>query len=119
VKIRRIDPIDIFDSDDLALETFSDIGRSVPGWSRDETKQTDYICWYFETTGRTVLMPFPMLCAVFMEKWQEWRETYRPRIQNSGRWRSECIFVPRSVIWEAITQNSILVTDYLNKKKFN
>lgn len=97
VKARDLDPVETFGTDDLALETWS-VLNSKPGWTRDANKQTDYVLWMFPT-GRWVLIPFPMLCAVFAEKWQAWREKYKTRVQDSGTWQSECVFVPRREVW--------------------
>lgn len=109
LKLRRhdfsIDPPRF--ADDLALETWSVIESQIPGWTRDPSKACDYILWFWKDTGRFYICPFPPLCSVFMEKWQEWRKLYRTETQRTeGRtsWRSECVFVPRRVVEEAITE---------------
>lgn len=93
------------DEDDLALETWS-VDRRVIGWTRDPNKRTDYILWYWEDTGRWCLVPFQLLCAVFTEHWREWSQTYRTAVQGTsaawGRWKSQCVFVPRAEVWRAI-----------------
>jgi len=95
-----------FPQDDLALETWSSIPEGVRqgkiGWTRDPAKRTDYIFWYWAETGRYLLVPFPMLYAVFAERWKEWRAAYKHRTQDSGGWRSECVFVPRVVVRQAM-----------------
>jgi hypothetical protein len=108
VKFRRIDPVQEYGKDDLALETYSSVKKGTPGWTRDERKHTDYILWVFGPTGRVVLIPFPLLCGVFQENWREWRGLYGPpRCQQSngggGRtWVSEHIYVPRVKVWRGI-----------------
>lgn len=92
--------------DDLALETWSVIGQKV-GWTRDEGKRTDYILWLWMDTGRWCLVPFIMLCAVYQDKWEEWRNEYKTSRQHTpgenGRgWYSECTFVPRREVWAEI-----------------
>lgn len=94
--------------DDLALETWSVVDES-PGWTRDPRKATDYVLWLWMDTGRWCLVPFAMLCAVFVKSWQAWRSRYgahRQRTPSNGRfsrdWCSECVFVPRLVVWRAI-----------------
>lgn len=87
--------------DDLALETWSVIGEK-PGWTRDTHKRTDYVLWYWQDTGRFFLVAFPPLCKVFSRYWKEWREKYQCNEQNSGGWRSECVFVPRLVLIEKL-----------------
>ena len=106
-KIREIDWASTHpNKDDLALETYSVIERDVPGWTRDENKKTDYVLWLWAPTGRWCLMPFPMLCQVFREKWQEWRDTYKTKPQETptcgGGYHSECTFVPRKLVWREI-----------------
>lgn len=100
VKIREIDYA-TKGHDDLALETWSMKGEKV-GWTRDKQKRTDYIFWYWKDTGRWVLFPFPILCYLFMSKWQEWSKLYKPftQISNGGQWESECVFVPRKIVWD-------------------
>ncbi len=94
------------DEDDVALETWSVVGTKI-GWTRDVKKRTDYILWLWLDTGRWMLVPFPMLCSVFVRCWEEWRGAYKTRIQptanrDGSQWKSECVFVPRSVIWAEI-----------------
>ncbi len=93
--------------DDLALELWSvrpDLLTSGKlGWTLDPRKQTDYILWIWHDTGRWCLVPFPLLSAAFKVHFDEWCG-YKHAIQNSGRWESECIYVPRRVVWRAIYQ---------------
>lgn len=95
------------DEDDLALESWSVVESNVPGWTRDKGKRTDYVLWLWIDTGRWCLVPFPMLCAVFAEHMDEWRSTYKTRRQctvrrNGSSYHSECVFVPRAVLWLSI-----------------
>lgn len=94
--------------DDLALETWSVVNES-PGWTRDPRKRTDYVLWLWKDTGRWCLVPFAMLCAVFCDRWVDWRRRYqtnrqrtRPGPKFQRGWESECVFVPRKVVWRAI-----------------
>jgi hypothetical protein len=46
-----------------------------------------------------------MLCAVFQDKWQEWSHAYQTHRQYTpqfGGYHSECVFVPREVVWNEI-----------------
>lgn len=90
--------------DDVALETWSVIGAKV-GWTRDVQKRTDYILFIWLETGRWMLIPFPVLCSIFVKNWEEWRKKYKARPQftrnpNGSHWYSECVFVPRALIWK-------------------
>ncbi len=91
-------------ADDLALETWSVVNKKI-GWTRDPNKRTDFVLWIWTDTKRWCLVPFPMLCRVFQENWQEWSACYETRRQYTpeyGGYQSECVFVPRSVVWDAI-----------------
>ena len=91
--------------DDLALETWSVVEAKKVGWTRDDTKRTDYVVWYWTDTGRWCLVPFPMLCKVFQKHWEQWAQRYGTHQQytpDCGSYHSECVFVPRTVVWNAI-----------------
>lgn len=94
------------DEDDLALESWSVVEQQIVGWTRDKNKRCDYILWLWKDTGRFCLIPFPMLCAVFSEHWNDWKQQFKTRQQftprSGGGYHSECIFVPRRVIWAEI-----------------
>ena len=89
--------------DDLALESWSVIDKKV-GWTRDSTKRTDYVAWFWQDTGRYFIVPFRPLCAIFTQYWQQWREWFKVAQQTSGEWESECIFVPRKLIVQKLLQ---------------
>lgn len=91
--------------DDLALETWSVVEQKIVGWTRDTSKQTDFILWIWQDTGRWCLVPFRMLCRVFNDNWLAWRGEYKHKQQYTpdfGGYHSECVFVPRKVVWSAI-----------------
>lgn len=91
--------------DDLALETWSVVEKRICGWTRNPLKLTDYILWLWTDTGRWCLVPFRMLCGVFIENWQTWRECHKVATQYTPGftgWHSECIFVPRRTVWAEI-----------------
>jgi hypothetical protein len=92
--------------DDLALESWSVVENSIPGWTRDTAKRCDYVLWLWKDTGRFCLVPFPMLCRVFSLNWQQWRGRYKTRRQftprGGGGYHSECVFVPRKELWAEI-----------------
>jgi len=90
-------------ADDLALEVWSVVEKRIPGWTRDARKRTDYVLWYWQDTGRWCLLSFPMLCAVFVANLSDWCSRYQTaRQRTDGRYQSECVFVPRLVVWRAI-----------------
>lgn len=93
------------DEDDYALEIWSVVERQIPGWTRSPHQRTDYILWFWKDTCRSALVSFPMLCAVFCENLQAWSAEYRvaqQRTDDYGDYHSECVFVPRHVVWREI-----------------
>ena len=100
--------------DDLALETWSVIETQSPGWTRDPRKGTDHILWYWKDTKRWVLLPFHQLCHVFIAKWEEWATAPKAQIERQesvdketgNLWHSECVLVPRGIVWQAMCQDS-------------
>lgn len=105
LKARRDDWL-LKGKDDLALEIWSVFEIFKEGWTRDASKQCDFVLWHWEETGRWCLMSFPMLCAVMQENWFAWWFMYpsaRQRTTDRVRpYHSECVFVPRRDIWAAI-----------------
>jgi hypothetical protein len=93
--------------DDLALETWSVMEAKKVGWTRDITKRTDYILWLWQDTGRWCLIPFQMLCGVFVDRWQEWAKSHQTAQQKTASlsgvgYHSQCVFVPRKDVWTAL-----------------
>lgn len=90
--------------DDLALETWSVVERRIVGWTLNPAKQTDYILWLWKDTGRWCLVPFPMLCAAANKHVSAWSREYQVARQytDDRQYHSECVFVPRRVVWRAI-----------------
>lgn len=98
-----------YGNDDLALETWSVVEKRIIGWTRNSKKATDYILWFWNDTRRWCLVPFPMLCRVFSLLWQDWASIYRTEQQQTDRngevYHSECVFVPREVVWDNIVRH--------------
>lgn len=94
--------------DDLALESWSVVEKKKIGWTLDVNKRCDYIFWFWQETGRWCLVPFRMLCGVFLEYKNDWLESYQVARQRTpwgdGHYHSECVFVPRVIVWRAIYQ---------------
>lgn len=104
-KVREKDFIEVNGCDDLALESWSVVEKNKVGWTRDTSKQTDFVLWLWKDTGRWLLVPFQMLCKVFSDNWKEWRREFKTARQytpNHGGYHSECIFVPRALVWKRI-----------------
>ena len=110
-----------YGNDDLALETWSVVEKGIIGWTRNSTKTSDYILWFWNDTKRWCLVPFPMLCRVFSLLWQDWVGIYKPEQQqtdlNGQVYHSECIFVPRKVVWNSLIEHYSQVTVPINQLK--
>ena len=101
--------------EELALETWSvkpapptTIGKV--GWTLDESKATHYTLHVFSPSDsdQVFLLPFQLLRKAFRRNGRGWIKTFGPlREQSSGRWKSECLFVPASVVLAAIAEASI------------
>lgn len=95
--------------DDLALETWSVVENRKIGWTRDTFKRCDYVLWLWVDTKRYCLIPFPMLCKVFATNWREWSQRFKVKQQKTRGlgpdYHSECVFVPRHLIWAEIYRN--------------
>jgi len=96
-------------NDDLALETWSVIEEKIVGWTAREDKLTDYILWFWMDSGRWCLIPFPLLCNVFLKNSDQWTKEYKVATQKTtgmnSEYHSQCVFVPRRVIWAEIYRN--------------
>jgi hypothetical protein len=87
--------------------------RGATGWTLDESKRTDYILFTYDPadTDRVFLVPFQLLRIAFRRNFACWsdgrfkvgRESTVDR-QRGTRWESECVFVPASVAFDAITR---------------
>lgn len=96
-----------FTADDLALETWSVVEKQVVGWTRNQSKMTDYVLWFWKPTGRWCLIPFAMLCAVFQDFWESWCKEFKVANQrtpraNGNSYHSQCVYVPRREVWAEI-----------------
>lgn len=94
-------------ADDLALEIWSVKEKQIKGWTLDSKKMTDFVLWYWSDSGRWCLVPFAMLCAVFEENLDAWIAKYKRATQRTpnsygSAYHSECVFVPRNIVWREI-----------------
>lgn len=96
---------------ELALEKWSVCPHGnfagVVGWTLDESKITDYTLHTFTETEVVYLIPFQLLRVVTRRNLKLWERQYRTARQRTPRWNgseyeSECVFVPASVVLEAI-----------------
>ncbi len=98
---------------ELALETWSVMPDAHNpsgkiGWTLDESKVTDYTLHVFDPRDclEVFLLPFQLLRMAFKGNFRLWTSVFRVAPQTSHRgsatWKSECVFVPASLVTEAI-----------------
>lgn len=121
MKNREFCPIERFGSDDVCIETCSvyrgpvarpwrDSQRYKPGWTLDETKRTDLICFtwphsadlFGEMRQRFWILYFPHLCRAALAHWREWAARYGERPAANEGYVTLCVYVPRPVVAAAI-----------------
>lgn len=110
IKVRETDPLDRFGLDDLLIEWRSSEEAGAPGWTVDPNKRTDYVLYWFESTKRYALLPFPLLHAVAVANEALWSDRFGVRRSYSSRdgrtWTTTWSPVPRPVIWRAVYELS-------------
>lgn len=100
---------------ELALETWSAMpvdGRiGQIGWTLSRSKQTDLVLFTFHPsdTLSAFLLSFQILRIAFERNLESWRKRFKSGKQRSTRddywWHSQCIFVPVSVVRDAMRQS--------------
>lgn len=114
-----------YNKDDLALETWAAMHPALDepvdnpqkfvgdkrGWTLDVSKRTDFVLWLWKDTKRWCVFPFIPLLHRFIKNQHVWtaeygppKRQYTPYDPETGRgdYHSECIFVPRLVVWRSI-----------------
>lgn len=78
--------------------------RAKAGWTLDESKNVDLILFTFHPDDHefAYARPLPLLREAFRRNLSDWSAAYKTDVQDSGRWESECVFVPLRVVDEAI-----------------
>jgi hypothetical protein len=97
---------------ELALEKWSvrpENGQNgKTGWTLCETKQVDYILFTFDPSdsSEVFLYPFQLLRLTFRRNLSTWygSKKYKVDVQNSGTWRSECVFMPEQIVFNALRE---------------
>ena len=90
--------------EEIALERWSVIGEKT-GWTLDESKLTHYTLHLYDPSDsqKIFLFPFQLLRKAFVQNCNTWFKTFSHAIQDSGSWRSECVFVPAKDVMDSIT----------------
>lgn len=79
------------------------------GWTLNTETNVDMILYTFpkDKWKYFYLIPFQFLRMAFQENGRYWLDKYGSRIQENGRWQSECMFVPAHVVLEAVSKQMI------------
>ncbi|MBK1876087.1 hypothetical protein [Pelagicoccus mobilis] len=118
VKLRQTDPRER-GTDDLAIEVSSVYEKCIPGY---QNSRVDYLLWVFETTQRTVLIPFSPFKARYEQniaEWAYWGERFNKEtlFRNGQRYHSTYCIVPYSELADlVISQQSAIPTQDKNRE---
>ena len=114
IKTREIGCSKYWRSDpELAIEKWSvmpggkysiPLDRQKAGWTIDESKITDMVLyvWHPSDSKTAYLLPFQSLRMATRANIAHWMGIYKTDIQDSGKWQSQAVFVPASVVISAI-----------------
>lgn len=104
---------------ELALEKWSVVPDNKcagkVGWTLSESSQLDMVLYTFDKTDsdQFYLIPFQNLRTAFIRNMPQWAAKYGWKRQRSegwtifNNWKSEAMFVPASVVIEAVKQTMI------------
>jgi len=108
---------------ELALETWSVCpggkyntpnNLKKPGWSWDSSKLSDLILYTFHSsdTSNAYILPFQHIRMAVHKYMREWIAKYGMKTQeteiNGFRYESQAVFIPASVLVEAISDMSVI-----------
>lgn len=98
---------------ELSLEVWSvmpdEANEGKAGWTLDESKRTDMTLHTFDPadSDKYFLLPFQHLRMAFRKNYATWTDgRFKQATQNSGRWKSQCLFVPAWCVLDAIREVS-------------
>jgi len=98
---------------EFALEKWSVLPENgtpgKTGWTLCERKQTDLIFFKFypEDSTDVFLVSYQLLRVAFRRNLNLWENQFQVARQSSGAWKSECVFVPASIVFCAINDISV------------
>lgn len=92
---------------DILLERWSDADRKVAGWVQKDLA-CDYIAYAFVPIQTCYLLDFKMLRKAWIENGRFWISKYGSKFANNGRYKTESIPVPISILLESIKNASVI-----------
>lgn len=101
---------------EIPCEIWSVVEKRIIGWTLDESKLTDYVFIPFHERDFHVayLIPFQLQRIAFRSYYHQWIDRYGITIQRTTRpnksvYCSQAVFVPASVLMDAIHQSQVIV----------
>lgn len=110
---------------ELALEIWSVFpcgeNTSKIGWTLSDSSNVDLILYTFDPSDwdKCYLLPYQMLRIAFIRNREDWEKRYSKKMQDSGNWYSQALFVPASVVLKAINLVEVMHTEILTVKEGN
>ena len=88
---------------ELAIEIWS-VYKTKVGWTFSKKSAVDYILYTFDFSDsrQYYLLPFQQLRIVSQKNYYSWKNQYKVAMQDSYAWQSQAIFVPASIVINAI-----------------
>ena len=96
---------------ELALETWSvcpecqnGMVTGTRGWTLSDKTNVDFILYTFDVadTDRFYFLPYQLLRMAFLHNGTNWIKQYPLKRQTSNSWQSEALFIPASIVLDAI-----------------
>ena len=93
---------------ELALERWSvcpdDNNKGKIGWTLSVETNVDFILYTFDKSDwdKSYLLPYQLLRMAFIHNGSNWKDKYGYKYQSSYEWKSSSIFVPASIVIDAI-----------------
>ena len=94
--------------EDLVLETWSvypdEHNKGKVGWTLSDKTNVDLILYTFdkEDSSNYYLLPYQLLRMAFLRNGSKWLKDYGAKYSHSKSWNTQVVFVPASVVIEAI-----------------
>ncbi len=106
---------------ELALEIWSVCPNNtitgIRGWTLSDKTNVDFILYMFDSSdwNKSYLLPYQLLRMAFLRNGRNWVQKYPRKRQTSNNWQSEAIFVPVSVVIDAIKAEMQVITKECDK----
>ena len=110
--------------EDLVLEVWSvcpdERNEGQLGWTLSDKTNVDLILYTFdvEDTKSYYLLPYQLLRMAFLRNGRKWLKDYGVRYSHSKSWSTQVVFVPASVVMDAIRAEMQGTAKIDNKEEF-